>query len=133
MTTLATEITVPDALAQGAQDIEPMITLTERAVSQFRRVLTKKAIPGAFIRLGVKGGGCSGLSYVMKPDTEADDFDRTWLASEDVRVVIDKKSITYLTGTTIDYSVKNLLEGGFTFDNPNSVKSCGCGTSFTPK
>ncbi|MBV9851616.1 MAG: iron-sulfur cluster assembly accessory protein [Armatimonadetes bacterium] len=115
------------------QMIAPAVTLTEGARAQVRRVLAKKGVPGAFLRLGVRGGGCSGLSYVMRPDTEFDEFDLTWEEPDGLRVVIDRKSVTFLQGTTLDYSTKNLLEGGFQFRNPNAAKSCGCGTSFTPR
>jgi len=111
--------------------IEPAVTITETAQKQALRVIAKKG--AAFLRLGVKGGGCSGLSYVMKPDSATSDRDRTWSLPSGLRVVIDHKSLEFLKGMTVDYDLKNLLEGGFRFDNPNSVKSCGCGTSFTPK
>ena len=115
------------------ETIDPAVTLTEAARAQVRRVMAKKGLPDAFLRLGVRGGGCSGLSYVMKPDTEADEFDLCWEEADGLRVVVDRKSMTFLQGTTVDYSTKNLLEGGFQFHNPNAVKSCGCGTSFTPR
>ena len=115
------------------QVIAPAVALTDAARAQVRRVMAKKALPGAFLRVGVRGGGCSGLSYVLKPDIEFDDFDLTWEEPDGLRVVVDHKSVTFLQGTTLDYSTKNLLEGGFQFQNPNAVKSCGCGTSFTPR
>jgi iron-sulfur cluster assembly protein len=96
-------------------------------------VLEKNGQPGVFLRIGVKGGGCSGYSYVMKPDIEFDEMDRTWELGDGLRIVIDRKSMRFLAGATLDYSIKNLLEGGFKFDNPNAVKSCGCGSSFTLK
>jgi iron-sulfur cluster assembly protein len=116
-----------------SQVVEPVVAVTESAQKQIRRVLAKNGSPGVFLRIGVKGGGCSGFSYVMKPDTEFDEIDRTWEIADDLRVVIDRKSIKFLSGATLDYSIKNLLEGGFIFDNPNAVKSCGCGSSFTVK
>ena len=115
------------------QIIAPAVALTDGAQAQVQRVMAKKGTPGAFLRLGVRGGGCSGLSYVMKPDTEFDEFDLTWEEPNGLRIVVDRKSVTFLQGTTLDYSTKNLLEGGFKFLNPNAVKSCGCGTSFTPR
>jgi iron-sulfur cluster assembly protein len=68
----------------------------------------------------------------MDADTEEDDFDKTWVTEEGIRVVVDAKSLTFLTGMTIDYDIKNLMEGGFVYKNPNAARSCGCGTSFTP-
>lgn len=131
---MSSVIASPETVAisfQETQIIEPVVAFTESAQKQALRVLAKKG--GAFLRLGVRGGGCSGLSYVMKPDSEVADRDRTWELPSGLRIVIDQKSIQFLTGTTVDYDLKNLLEGGFKFENPNSVKSCGCGTSFTPK
>jgi iron-sulfur cluster assembly protein len=72
------------------------------------------------------------LSYVLEPDTQTDDRDLTWVTSLGVRVVIDRKSVEFMSGTVIDYNLKNLLEGGFVYSNPHAAKSCGCGTSFTP-
>jgi iron-sulfur cluster assembly protein len=116
---------------QPDQVIEPVVTFTETAVKQMQRALERKG--GAFIRLGVRGGGCSGLSYIFKPDAEFDETDQTWVLDSGLRIVTDARSTKFISGMTIDYDVKNLMEGGFKFDNPNAVKSCGCGTSFTPK
>lgn len=129
----ALELATPDVPAAPDQVIEAVVEFTENAQKQIRRVLAKKqqALPGAFLRIGVKGGGCSGMSYFMEPDTEFDELDRTWV-TDGIRVVIDAKSMKFLAGATIDYSLKNLLEGGWVFNNPNAARSCGCGTSFTP-
>jgi len=131
---------VPDSIepvsvpAEPDQIISAAIELTEGARKQIKRVLIRKqqAMPGAFLRIGVRGGGCSGLSYQMEPDTEFDDRDKTWVTSDGIRVVVDQKSLTFLKGMTIDYDIKNLLEGGWVYKNPNAARSCGCGTSFTP-
>jgi iron-sulfur cluster assembly protein len=106
------------------------ITVTERAVAQVKRLLAKDGREGAFLRLGVKGGGCSGLEYVMKIDTAGKPIDLC-VEIDGVRVVCDSKSATYLKGATFDYT-GNLIGGGFKFDNPNAARSCGCGTSFSP-
>jgi iron-sulfur cluster assembly protein len=111
--------------------IEPVVTFTDNAVKQMRRAMERKG--GTFIRIGVRGGGCSGLSYVFKPDSEFDEMDRTWVLPDGLRIVTDERSTKFIGGMTVDYDVKNLMEGGFKFENPNAVKSCGCGTSFTPK
>jgi iron-sulfur cluster assembly protein len=68
----------------------------------------------------------------MEPDTEFDDRDLTWVTTDGIRVVVDQKSLGFLNGMTIDYDIKNLLEGGWVYKNPNAARSCGCGTSFTP-
>jgi len=107
------------------------VILTDRALAQVRKLLAKDGRPEAFLRLGVKGGGCSGFEYLMKIDTAGKPIDMTFEA-EGVRVVCDSKSAVYLQGSTFDYT-GNLIGGGFKFDNPNVARSCGCGTSFTPK
>jgi len=115
-------------------DLNPVnfpITITERAVAQIKRLLAKEGQEDAFLRLGVKGGGCSGLEYLMKLDTTRKPTDLE-LNLDGAVVVCDAKSAVYLQGSTFDYT-GNLIGGGFKFDNPNAAKSCGCGTSFTPK
>jgi iron-sulfur cluster assembly protein len=107
------------------------IIVTDRAMAQVKRLVTKDGRPDVFLRLGVKGGGCSGFEYLMKLDTirRANDFE---LVVDDVMVVCDAKSAKFLEGSTFDYT-GNLIGGGFGFQNPNAARSCGCGTSFTPK
>ena len=107
------------------------IIVTDRAVAQVKRLVSKDGRPDVFLRLGVKGGGCSGFEYLMKLDTarRANDFE---LVVDGVTVVCDSKSAKFLTGSTFDYT-GNLIGGGFGFTNPNAARSCGCGTSFTPK
>ena len=82
-----------------------------------------------FLRMGVKGGGCSGMSYALEFDSELGPDDREFQI-DGVRVVCDKKSYLYLNETTLDY-VQQGLTGGFTFVNPGAKSSCGCGTSFS--
>jgi iron-sulfur cluster assembly protein len=95
-----------------------------------------KALKGAqnlgdevFLRVGVRGGGCSGMSYLLEFDTEKTPHDREY-DIDGVKVVVDKKSYLYLNGTTLDY-VQQGLTGGFTFVNPTAKSTCGCGTSFS--
>lgn len=106
------------------------IVIAPEAILQMRRILDRKCEPGAFIRVGVKGGGCSGLEYVLRLDTERSDADLE-IEVEGVKVVCDPKSATFLLGSTLTYT-GNLIGGGFSFENPNAKRSCGCGTSFTP-
>jgi iron-sulfur cluster assembly accessory protein len=107
------------------------VAITPRAVDQLRRLLAKDGRPEAFLRLGVKGGGCSGFEYVSRIDTARKAID---IADEidGVPVAVDAKSAVFLQGATFDYT-PNLIGGGFKFENPNAARSCGCGTSFTPK
>lgn len=107
------------------------IQITDRALAQIKRLLAKDGRPEAFLRLGVKGGGCSGFEYVMKIDVVRKPIDLE-TSGDGVTVVCDAKSAVMLKGSTFDYT-GNLIGGGFKFDNPNVARSCGCGTSFTPK
>jgi iron-sulfur cluster assembly protein len=111
---------------------EPVIALTPGAIKQVKRQQEKTGKVGYYLRLGVKGGGCSGLSYIIDMEEEPDEFDLTWEV-DGLKVVVDRKSALYLKESTLDYNIKNLMEGGFVFSNPQAVRSCGCGTSFTAK
>ena len=105
--------------------------VTERAVNRIRTVMAKEGIAPeeGGLRLGVSGGGCSGLSYVIKFDSHPRERDRVF-EFNGVRVFIDPKSFVYLQGMTLDYE-ETLIRQGFNFINPNATRSCGCGTSFT--
>ena len=107
------------------------ILVTERAVSKIRDAMAKEGISPAEggLRLGVMGGGCSGLSYSIKFDTHPRERDRIY-EFEGVRVFVDPKSFIYLHGMTLDYE-ESLMRQGFNFINPNSTRSCGCGSSFS--
>ena len=106
------------------------LTLSEKAVKHVRELKQAQNLPETvFLRMGVKGGGCSGMSYSLEFDTEMGPHDREF-EIDGVKVVCDKKSYLYLNGTTLDY-VQQGLTGGFTFQNPSAKSSCGCGTSFS--
>lgn len=107
------------------------VTLSPSAVARVRQLLAKDGREGAFLRVGVKGGGCSGFEYVMRIDTDlrASDLKAT---VEGMTVVCDPRSAKFLAGSTMDYT-GNLIGGGFKFENPNAARSCGCGISFTPR
>lgn len=106
------------------------LELSEAAVKQVKQLKESQNLPdNVFLRMGVKGGGCSGMSYALEFDTELGPYDKEF-DIEGVRVVCDKKSYLYLNGTTLDY-VQQGLTGGFTFVNPGAKSSCGCGTSFS--
>ena len=83
----------------------------------------------AFVRVGVKSGGCSGLSYELKFDSQAAETDKVF-EDNAVRIIVDKKSFLYLVGTTLEYS-GGLNGKGFVFNNPNAQRTCGCGESFS--
>jgi iron-sulfur cluster assembly protein len=121
------------ANVEPAADVQPIVVLTERALTQVRRQRSKLGKESEFLRLGVRGGGCSGLSYVIDWESEPDpEFDTTW-EQDGVPIVVDVKSARFLADSTLDYDIRNLMEGGYVFDNPHALRSCGCGTSFTLK
>jgi iron-sulfur cluster assembly protein len=107
------------------------VLVTEKALAKIRSAIVKEGIPPeqGGLRLGVQGGGCSGLSYNIRFDTQPRERDRIF-QFDDVRVFVDPKSFIYLHGMTLDYQ-ETLMQQGFVFTNPNSTKSCGCGTSFS--
>ena len=106
------------------------LALSENAVKQVKELKQAQSLSEhVFLRMGVKGGGCSGMSYSLEFDTEMGPHDKEF-EIDGIKVVCDKKSYIYLTGTTLDY-VQQGLTGGFTFVNPNAKSSCGCGTSFS--
>ena len=106
------------------------ITLTERAAKKISGVFVENKMPeGSCLRIGIKGGGCSGFSYTLDVTDKPAEDDELY-ESNGVRVVCDPKSALYLSGTEIDYN-EDLLKGGFIFNNPNAKRSCGCGSSFS--
>ena len=108
-----------------------MITLTPEAAEQVKALLSKENKPNFALRIGVKGGGCSGMSYAIGlEDGTPKEHDQVF-EQEGIKVLVDGKSHLYLDGMTLSYRKDNLMGGGFEFQNPNATKSCGCGTSFT--
>jgi iron-sulfur cluster assembly protein len=106
------------------------IQLSEAAIKQVKELKCAQNLGAdVFLRMGVKGGGCSGLSYVLEFDNELRPHDRQF-EIDGVKVVCDAKSYLYLSATALDY-VKQGLTAGFTFVNPNAKSACGCGTSFS--
>ncbi|NKE71462.1 HesB/IscA family protein [Candidatus Manganitrophus noduliformans] len=108
---------------------EQVIALTPNAVAAVKEIIEKKNLGQVGLRVGVQGGGCSGLSYNLNFETEATPHD-TSFEVDGLRVIVDQKSAIYLAGTTLDFS-KELVGGGFKFLNPNAKRSCGCGESFS--
>lgn len=106
-----------------------MIKVTEQAKSQAIRLMEEEGKAGYFIRVGVEGGGCSGLMYQLTFDNQETDTDKSF-EDNGIKVVVDKKSFLYLIGTTLDFS-GGLNGKGFIFSNPNADRTCGCGESFS--
>ena len=105
-----------------------MIEVTSKAVGKIREAFARERVSGG-LRLGVQGGGCSGLSYLFRFDPKPRATDKV-LAFDDVKIFIDPKSMLYLEGMTLDWK-DSLIHSGFEFMNPNAKKNCGCGTSFS--
>ena len=105
------------------------ITLTRSAAAEITRIFAEQKMPdGSCLRVGIKGGGCSGFSYTLDV-TSSPSADDEVFECGDVRVVCDPKSYLYLNGTEVDFN-DELLKRGFVFNNPNAKDSCGCGASF---
>lgn len=106
------------------------IELTERAAEEVKKIISEQKLEdGTVLRIGVTGGGCSGFSYALGFDTNFDEAADSKSSQHGVDVVVDRKSSLYLDGTKLDF-FEGLEKRGFTFENPNAVKSCGCGSSF---
>jgi iron-sulfur cluster assembly protein len=106
-----------------------MIQVTQKAIGRIRQVFVTQGVEGGGLRLGVQGGGCSGMSYLIRFEPKQRPSDRVF-DFEGVKIFVDPKSLIYLEGVTLDYK-ESLMQSGFVFENPNAKKSCGCGTSFS--
>jgi iron-sulfur cluster assembly protein len=113
----------------SVEKLESEIKITDKALIEIKKIMEENKVPSDFgLRVGVKGGGCSGFTYTLGFDPAAKEGD-TEIEYEGVKLYIDGKSLFYLSGTELDYS--NGLNGkGFIFNNPNATKTCGCGESF---
>jgi iron-sulfur cluster assembly protein len=105
------------------------VRLTAKAVQMAKQALKKRGTPDAALRLGVRGGGCSGVSYAIEFSDRIRERDRLF-DFDGLRVVVDPKSLVYLRGSVLDYEVQ-LMQHGFKFQNPNEKGACGCGESFS--
>lgn len=111
-----------------------MISLTKQAALEVRRVFQENQLDeqGTAVRVGIKGGGCAGFSYVFDFETKQPlEFDQVF-ESQGLKVIVDRKSLLYIDGTEVDFN-NGLNDRGFKFFNPKADSSCGCGTSFVPK
>ena len=107
------------------------LSVTEKAAKEVQRVIDDQKLPEeTVLRIGVAGGGCSGFQYSLRFDANSDPAKDHINEQHGVTVAVDKKSYLYLDGTTVDF-FDGIEKRGFTFDNPNAVKSCGCGSSFS--
>lgn len=107
-----------------------MITVSDNAKEHALRLMAEEHRPeGTFIRVGVEGGGCSGLSYMLEFDDQMREGDHVF-EDKGIRIVVDRKSFLYLVGTELEYT-GGLNGKGFVFNNPNASRTCGCGESFS--
>jgi iron-sulfur cluster assembly protein len=105
-----------------------MISLTDKAAQKVKEILDNDKKHDHALRVGVKGGGCSGFSYTMDIDKIFNESDQVF-EEKGIKIVVDAKSFIYLAGTQVDY-FENLSGSGFSFSNPNATRTCGCGSSF---
>jgi iron-sulfur cluster assembly protein len=129
--TLDSPVLNPLNAANGSNPNAKGIQVTERALKKVKSAMAKENVSPeeGGLRLGVQGGGCSGLSYNIRFDSKPRERDRIY-EFEGVRLFVDPKSFIYLHGMILDYE-ESLMKQGFNFVNPNSSKSCGCGSSFS--
>jgi iron-sulfur cluster assembly protein len=114
---------VPDAI------VNDEISLTEKAAAEVKRLMAEESIPETYgLRVSVRGGGCSGFSYVMGFDDGPKEADKV-VDAHGLRVFVDPKSLFYISGTVLDFS-EGLNGKGFVFKNPQAARTCGCGSSF---
>jgi len=126
---MATTITPMTPTTPEVKPKAAPISLTTSAITKVKEIMAQQNPVPAGLRVGVQGGGCSGMSYVLRFETESDEQDHIFEFGE-VRVFIDPKSFIYLRGMVLDWE-DTLMRQGFLFNNPNATKSCGCGTSFS--
>lgn len=127
--TMIGQETVSIPTGVSGTDENDHINITSKALAEVKKIKASNNIADDYgLRLGVKGGGCSGMSYTLGFDAASRDTDLV-LDAEGVNIFIDSKSMFYLMGMTLDFS-DGLMGKGFTFNNPNATKTCGCGSSF---
>jgi len=131
----AATVSTPEAAPSAApaqSSKRALMTIAPAAAVFARQKLAQRGTPDAAVRLGIKGGGCSGFSYVIQYDDEPPRDRDTVYEVDGIKFYVDKKSLVYLAGSLLDYE-KTLMFQGFKFRNPNEATSCGCGHSFTVK
>ena len=129
---MASTTTIPPTIdGQAAGPGAPVVLLTETAAREIRAIIQQQELDATKVRLrvGVKGGGCSGFSYLLDLTESQRDTDEAF-EQHGIMIICDPKSLLYLSGTTIDFK-DEIAQRGFVFQNPNATSSCGCGSSFS--
>ena len=116
-------------LALHLRELSIMIDISDTAARKIRTLMASQGIDDGGLRVGVKGGGCSGLSYIFAWERQPRLGDQVFEGPHGAKLFIDKKSLLYLNGTVLEYDT-NLVTRGFVFQNPNAKTTCGCGSSF---
>lgn len=116
-------------MSETNTEMRETINITPKAIVEVKRLIAEQKEENLMLRVGVQGGGCSGLSYAMSFEDKVDEYD-TIIEKDGLKIIADQKSLIYMGGTTIDFSTE-LLSGGFRFENPKSLRGCSCGTSFS--
>jgi len=122
------QVALPASDRDDSRSSAKEIELTPKAIEMAKKALERRGTPHAALRLGVRGGGCSGATYVIEFADAIRDRDRVF-EFDGLKVVVDPKSLVYLRGAVLDYE-SQLMRHGFRFRNPNEKRSCGCGESF---
>jgi iron-sulfur cluster assembly protein len=107
-----------------------MLQISDNAAALIKKMTARNGIPNGGLRIGIKAGGCSGLSYTFAWEATPREGDHVFEGAEGSKVFVDPKSYQFIQGTTLDYDTA-LVSRGFIFNNPNAKSTCGCGTSFS--
>jgi iron-sulfur cluster assembly protein len=107
-----------------------MLQISDNAARLIKKMTARNGLPDGGLRIGIRAGGCSGLSYTFAWEAAPRDTDHVFNGPEGAKVFVDRKSYEFIKGTTLDYDT-SLVSKGFIFNNPNAKSSCGCGTSFS--
>lgn len=121
---------MPDKVGPESTGSREMLQITDNAAALIKKMTARNGIPDGGLRIGIKAGGCSGLSYTFAWEAVPRENDLVFEGPDGSKVFVDPKSYQFIQGTTLDYDTA-LVSRGFIFNNPNAKSTCGCGTSFS--